>query len=450
MISMQTRDSHLLPLNSMTRLYKSRRTAMRSIGLLACMAAMALQPAMARNTLHCDTNNGGIKLPAGFCATVFADNLGVVRHMVVDSNGDLYAALQSAHDGKGIVALRDTTGDGHADVVKYFTSETGTGIGIHSGYLYFASNTEVLRYKLLPGQLVPDGNPQVVVSGFPVQHEHAAKTIALDGNGHLYVNVGAPSNACQQDDRVAGSPGIRPCPLLAQHGGIWLFDADKLNQVFGKDGSRYATGIRNAVAITWNLGAGALYAVLMGRDQLHDNWPKLFSAQQSAELPAEEFILIHRDDDFGWPYCYYDQLQHKRVLAPEYGGDGKITDDCAKYSQPLLAFPGHWAPEAILFYSGQMFPAGYRHGAFISFHGSWNRAPLPQAGYKVVFVPFNKLHPEDGYRTFADGFAEENPILSPGSARYRPMGLTQGPDGALYIGDTQHGRIWRVIYTGKS
>lgn len=397
----------------------------------------------------CDPGNGDITLPVGFCATVFADDLGVARHMAVNGNGDVYVALQSLHDGTGIVALRDTTSNGHADVIKYFGTESGTGIGIHNGYLYFATDTDVLRYRLLPGKLLPDLHPQVVVGGFPEQHQHSAKTIAFDASGHLYVNVGAPSNACQRLDRSPGSPGINPCPLLAQHGGIWVFNADKLDQVFGKDGSRYATGIRNAVAITWNARARALYAVLMGRDQLYDNWPKLYSAQQSAELPAEEFILIQRGDNFGWPYCYYDQLQDKRVLAPEYGGDGHKTGDCSGYSQPLLSFPGHWAPEAVLFYSGKLFPAVYRDGAFVSFHGSWNRAPLPQAGYKVVFVPFNGMRPTGGYQVFADGFAGEMPILSTGSAHFRPMGLAQGPDGALYVGDTQHGRIWRVIYISK-
>jgi glucose/arabinose dehydrogenase len=240
-----------------------------------------------------------------------------------------------------------------------------------------------------------------------------------------------------------------PCSLLAQHGGIWEFDADKLDQVFGKNGRRFATGIRNAVAVTWNAKAGALYALQMGRDQLANNWPKLYTSKQSAELPAEEFFLIHRSENFGWPYCYYDQLQHKKVLAPEYGGNGKNAGDCAGYGQPILAFPGHWAPEALLFYSGTQFPTAYREGAFISFHGSWNRAPLPQGGYKVVYVPFDGLQPSGEYQVFANGFAGKTSILSPSEARFRPMGLAQGPDGALYIGDTQHGRVWRVTYSGK-
>ncbi|MGH8306783.1 MAG: PQQ-dependent sugar dehydrogenase [Gammaproteobacteria bacterium] len=396
----------------------------------------------------CDSSNGGISLPAGFCATVFADGLGTARHIAVNSNGDVYVALLRPEHGGGIVALRDTHENGHADVVKYFGEYGGTGIGIHDGYLYFATPTEVLRYKLIPGELLPRMQAEVVVSGFPEQHEHAAKTFMFDGAGHLYVNVGAPSNACQRQDRAAGSSGIMPCPYLAEHGGIWEFNADKLNQAFGKDGTRYATGIRNAVAVSWNTSADALYAVQMGRDQLYDNWPKLYTTQQSAELPAEEFFLIRRGDNFGWPYCYYDQTQHRKVLAPEYGGDGKKIGGCDKYTQPILAFPGHWAPEALLFYTGKQFPAAYHGGAFIAFHGSWNRAPLPQAGYKVVFVPFKGLRPADGYQTFAGGFAGEKPVSSSNDARFRPNGVAQGPDGALYISDSKHGRIWRVRYRG--
>lgn len=393
----------------------------------------------------CDPGNGGISLPKGFCATVFADNLGTARNIVVNANGDLYVALMSPEHGGSIVALRPGA-DGRAAEIKYFGDVGGTGIGIHDGYLYFGTPTEVLRYKLVPGQLLPQTQAELVVGGFPEQPEHSAKTFAFDVAGHLYVNVGAPSNACQRQDRVRGSPGIRPCPYLAEHGGIWEFSADQLNQRFPRDGVHYASGIRNAVAITWNTRARALYVVQMGRDQLYDNWPKLFTAEQSAELPAEEFFLVHQGGNYGWPYCYYDELQHRKVLAPEYGGDGKKTGDCAQYGQPILAFPGHWAPEALMFYTGVAFPARYRGGAFIAFHGSWNRAPLPQAGYQVVFVPFRGERPAGGYEIFAGGLAGANPLVSPDDAHFRANGVAEGPQGALYISDSQHGRIWRVVY----
>jgi len=392
----------------------------------------------------CD-HDTGITLPSGFCATVFADGLGVARHMVVAPDGVLYVALQSENKGGAIVALRDSKGHGHADQIVHFGSEGGSGIALYAGYLYFATPTSVLRYKL---PVAADSRPESVIGGFPAQDEHAAKSIAIDAAGHLYVNVGAPSNACQRDDRAPGSPGRAPCPLLAEHGGIWLFDADKTGQHFPRDGRRYATGIRNAVALAWLAPLNALYAAQMGRDQLADNWPKFFTDEQSAELPAEELFRVEQGDDFGWPYCYYDQLQGKKVQAPEYGGDGKKQGDCAKYGQPLAAFPGHWAPEALLVYEGRQFPAHYQGGLFVSFHGSWNRAPLPQAGYKVVFLPFRDGKP-GAYQTFADGFAGMDKIVGSGDAHYRPMGLAQGPDGSLYIGDTQRGRIWRVVYTGQ-
>lgn len=417
------------------------------LGGVLLLTAVLPGPALraAEPPAHCDSGNGGITLPAGFCATVFADNLGTARRLTVAPDGDVYVALLSPESGGGIVALRPGAG-GRAVEIKRFGEYGGTGIRVHAGYLYFATPTEVLRYKLVPGQLLPDTTPEVVISGFPEQDEHAAKTFAFDDTGHIYVNVGAPSNACQREDRRRGSPGIRPCPYLTEHGGIWEFNADKINQHFPQDGQRYATGIRNGMAIAWNAAVKQLYDLQMGRDQLYGNWPELYTPQQSAELPAEEFLRVGRGDNFGWPYCYYDQLQHKRVLAPEYGGNGKQVDECAQYAKPILVFPGHWAPEALAFYTGDAFPAAYRGGAFIAFHGSWNRAPLPQAGYQVVFVPFRGALPAGGYRVFAGDFAGMSPLASPDDAHFRPSGVAEGPHGALYISDSQHGRIWRVIY----
>ena len=410
--------------------------------LFALAAATLAGQAQAAGPCDPDT---GISLPPGFCASVFADDLGTARHMVVAADGVLYVALQTENRGGSIVALRDSKGSGHADQIVRFGAQGGSGIALHAGYLYFATPTAVLRYRL---PVAADSKPESVVGGFPTQDEHAAKTIAIDADGHLYVNVGAPSNACQKEDRAAESWGETPCPLLYQHGGIWRFSADKTGQHFPADGLHYATGIRNAVAISWFGSEKALYVVQMGRDQLSDNWPKSYSDQQNAELPAEEMFRIEQGGDYGWPYCYYDQFQKQKVLAPEYGGDGKKTGDCAKYGQPIAAFPGHWAPESLLQYSGKQFPARYQGGVFVSFHGSWNRAPLPQAGFRVDFLPFADGKP-GAYETFADGFAGMKVVREDSDARYRPMGLAEGPDGSLYIGDTQKGRIWKVVYTGQ-
>jgi glucose/arabinose dehydrogenase len=156
--------------------------------------------------------------------------------------------------------------------------------------------------------------------------------------------------------------------------------------------------------------------------------------------------LVEDGSNFGWPYCYYDQAQNKKVLAPEYGGDGQKIGRCEAADDPVLAFPAHTAPNDILFYTGKMFPEKYKNGAFIAFHGSWNRAPLPQEGYYVVFVPFKGKIPEGEWEVFASGFSALDVVKSPRDAEHRPCGLAQGPDGSLFISDDVKGRIYQIKY----
>ena len=176
------------------------------------------------------------------------------------------------------------------------------------------------------------------------------------------------------------------------------------------------------------------------------NWPAHFDTTESAELPAEELFRVERGDDFGWPYCFYDGLARRKVLAPEYGGDGQRVGRCASVKGPVAAMPAHWAPNGLLIYRGSQFPARFYGGAFIAFHGSWNRAPRPQGGYNVVFVPLTGGAAEP-YEVFATGFAGDS--VQPIGARHRPVGLSMGPDGSLYISDDRGGRIWRVRWTGR-
>ncbi len=393
----------------------------------------------------CDSDNGGLTLPAGFCAVVVADQVGAPRHLAVASNGDLFVALEARRGGPpGVFALRDTTGDGRADIVAQFGTAGGTGIALGRGVLYFATRSTVLRYPMRAGRLTPLGEPQVVARDMPSDGNHAAKNLALSPDGRtLFVNFGSASNSCQVMDRSLESPGKDPCPELAYRSGIWAFDPTRTNQT-GADGRRYATGIRNAVGLAF-APDGQLWATQHGRDQLGDNWPKLFTPEQSAERPSEELLRVNEGDDFGWPYCYHDGALGHLVLAPEYGGDGTKVGLCAQKQEPALAFPAHWAPDGVTFYAGRQFPARYANGAFIAFHGSWNRAPLPQAGYRVVFVPVKDGKPVGTYETFADGFWHENG----GGPQHRPVGVAVGPDGSLYITDDAAGRIWRVMYKGR-
>jgi len=395
----------------------------------------------------CDPENAGLKLPAGFCALVAADNLGIGRHMVVAPNGDLFVSLRDRNPQTpgAVLALRDTNGDGKFDVQETFGDRGGTGIALRNGYLYHARETAIVRYPIKAGELKPSG-PAEVIATLPEQRGHTAKGVAFDGKGGMYVNVGAPSNACQEMDRTAGSPGQNPCPLLEKHGGIWRFDEHKAGQSQDNGGRRYATGMRQFYALAWN--AGALYAVQHGRDQLDTLFPQFYDTKKNAELPSEELLRVDEGANFGWPYCYHDWQQGRRVQNPEYGGDGTKVGDCARYPLPTAAFPGHWAPGSLLFYSGSQFPARYRGGAFIAFQGSWNRAPEPAGGYKVVFQPFAGAKASGSFEVFADGFAGVTPLLKREEARARPSGLAQGSDGSIYVSDMVNGRIWRIVHRG--
>lgn len=410
---------------------------------ILCAAPIALQAAKPA----CDPDNGGITLPTGFCAEVAADNLGAARHMAVAPNGDLYVALQGGRNGGGgVVALRDTKHNGHFDVKETFGEGSSTGIGFQNGYLYVAKMQSVERYKMTPGELKPSGAAEVVVMGLPGERQHGDKGLTFDGKGFLYVNVGAPSNACQTKDRTPHSPGQDPCPILEKHGGIWRFDENKLGQT-QDSGERYATGLRQMPAITWH--DGALYIAMNNRDQLDILWPGQFTAKENAERPAEPLYRAVQGSNFGWPYCFYDYGEKKFLTNPEYGGDGKSADRCATFTPPIAAFPAHWAPVDIMFYSGKQFPKKYQGGAFIAFHGSWNRAPMPQDGYNVTFQPFSGDNPSGMFEVFASGFAGKSPLMNPADAAFRADGVAQAPGGSLYISDSQHGRIWRVYYTGK-
>ena len=192
-----------------------------------------------------------------------------------------------------------------------------------------------------------------------------------------------------------------------------------------------------------------VFATQHGRDQLHANWPALYPPEEEATLPAEEVILLTEGGDYGWPECYYDPARKKLVLAPEYGGDGgKKVGACVQKSGPFAAFPAHWAPNDMVYYDQQGFPDRYRKGLFIAFHGSWDRAPYEQQGYNLVFQSVAGDTPGERCEIFADGFA--GPQRTPEKAQHRPSGLAIGPDGALYVTDDEHGRIYRIVYTGAA
>jgi glucose/arabinose dehydrogenase len=392
-----------------------------------------------------DVNNAGLKLPEGFGAVVVAETGAHARHLTVTPQGDIYVKLaRPLAGGKGILIFHEGS-NGKAELKGGFGNYGGTGIYIKDGYLYASSNTEVFRYKLNEkNEVIDQAKPEKIITGLKMGNEHETKSIVLDDKGNIYVNVGAYSNSCQEQDRAQGSMGIKGCPLLDSAGGIWQFKANKLNQTY-RDGVRYTTGLRNVVGLDWNYQDNQLFVMQHGRDQLHDIFPKLYTTVQSSLLPAECLYALKSGDNAGWPYMYYDQIQHKKIMMPEYGGDGK-KEAVGNFIDPAAAYPGHMAPNGLLFYTGNMFPERYKNGAFIAFHGSWNRAPEPQAGYFVVFQPFKNGKPAGNWEVFADNFSGSPEKTAAGRADHRPCGLAQGADGSLYVTDDNKGTIYKIIY----
>ena len=399
-------------------------------------------------------NNGEIIIPAGFCATVFADSLGRARYLAVAENGDVYVSIEGTRPNDTVprpafIALRDTDNNDRADRVERVGRRGNTGIALWNGYLYVDQGETINRYQRRTGELVPSGAAEAIVTGIPLNPGHRSRNFAIASDGTMYVNVGSSTNSCQVKDRALESPGVDPCAELATRAGIWKFSATTRNQQFSPQ-ARFATGARNSTGMA--IGPdGRLYANTHGRDQLTQNWPKVFpDTSYNDNNPAESLLQVNQGDDFGWPYCYYEVEKKSLVDAPEYGGDGTKATRCAGKKAPAVIFPAHWSPLDLLFYSGSNFPERYRNGAFVTFHGSWNRSKGMQAGGKIVFQPMSNGSASGPFEIFADGFAGVPPEeVDNNKAKHRPVGLAVAPDGSMFVADDKAGRIYRITYVGQ-
>lgn len=444
----------------------SKSKMMRGMAPMAAFTFLSLAlfqctPKTNEVVLKGDPDNGGLFLPKGFEALVVVDSIGRTRHITVSETGDIYAQLSNSKDGKGTIALRDLDQDGKADSIVHFGNfiEKGrgaTGITIHDGYLYTSTRKFIYRNKIKEGELVPISETELVLTDMDPnvgRNWHTTKPVAFDDEGHMYVPFGSPSDACQDmalygPVGIPNGKGLEPCPELEKHAGIWQFEANKIG-LTQEDGTKFATGIRSVVGMKWNPKDKSLYAVGNGIDNFHTMFPDIYSKWQAAVLPSEKLMRVTEGSNYGWPYAYYDHMKKKNVLQPGYGGDGETIGRAAQFDEPVIGFPGHWAPMDVLFYDGNQFPDRYKNGAFIAFHGSTDRAPYPQAGFVVCFVPFDENGESTGeWEVFADGFANLEVVANTSDAIYRPMGLSTGPDGSLYISESNKGKIWRIMYHG--
>jgi glucose/arabinose dehydrogenase len=401
----------------------------------------------------------GLTLPPGFHASVVADGLGPIRHLALRANGNIYLSTPQNQDPakSGIIALH-LDANHRADQIQHFGSiGGGTGIRFHNDHLYASTPSGVFRFAFRGNELLPSGEPDTIVDGMPAAHpgfNRVNRPIAFDGKGNLFVALDASANLCTvQTQPPPGQPlpttppvGAKPCPDLGVRAGVWRFDGNKRGQKFPTDGEQWATGIRDIGSLDWSPADNHVYGIMHGRDNTHRYWPDLVSADDDDQI-ADEMHRISKVTDFGWPYTYFDGARNIRLISPEYGGDGKQTAPLGKYSSPMLTFHSRRsAPVDLLFYSGTAFPRVYRGGAFVVLHGTQNKN-----GYDIVFVPFDRGGKSGAPVVFADGFAGfDRTATSRAPAIYRPIGIAEGPDGTLYVADSQKGRVWRIWYQDEA
>jgi glucose/arabinose dehydrogenase len=364
----------------------------------------------------------------------FAKDLGPVRHLTIHPTGAVIAATRAA---PGIQILRDIDGDGIADSISSFgIGEPGNGVAWANDWLYFSSESAIVRWHWPASAGRPEETPEWLIDGLPIDldgYAHNAKGIAAHPDGSVYYSIGSRSDNCAPNNDAV--PGLMPCPELETRAGIWKLVPERDGKSWRTE--RVSTGLRNAMPITVDSVTGRVWALSHGRDALHQRWG--WTAKESADQPGEMLFAVTSGTDFGWPYCMpiwssVGNLQY--TTAPEYAGVSSPATDCSTKSEYLRSFPGHWAPMAVAFSNNSM-PAGWRRGAFIAFHGSRGRRPMPEDGHYALFVTLDESgSPSGPERIF---------MISPsGPGALRLSGVAVSSDGKVYLADDDHGKIYMV------
>lgn len=341
-----------------------------------------------------------VKVPEGFAIDYYVRELPRARALRFTTAGDL---LVSTDEGQIVVVERDRDGDGHADGVRTLFEglRRPYGLDLWEGWLYVGETHRVSRVRFDVERGVADGALEAVVPDLPTGGGHSTRTVRFGPDGAMYVTVGSSCNVCNEKD--------------ARRAAMLRFQPD------GTGYELYATGLRNTVGFDFQPGTGQIYATDNGRDLLGD------------DIPPCELNHIVRGGFYGWPLAYGD-----RVPDPEFGV-GKDQEVAASVP-PVHPFGAHQAPLGISFYRGSVFPESYRGNAFVALHGSWNRSR--KTGYKVVSIQLDPKTGQASETPFATGFEVEEDVIG------RPVDVTEGPDGALYISDDYAGAIYRVSYGG--
>ncbi len=333
-----------------------------------------------------------LSVPEGFQIEEYASGLGSPRFLALSPDNVLFVTII----GNGtVVALPDRNKDGKSDESITFIKglKRPHGLAFNDGYIYVGETNQIVRYKYNGFDKEP-GKKEIIVPNLPTKG-HFTRTVSFGPDGRMYVSIGSSCNVCIEKDKRRAT--------------IMRFNPD------GSEGEIFAAGLRNSVGLSWNPVTQELWATDNGRDWLGDN------------LPPDEVNIIKENKDYGWPYCYGDNIPD-----PDFH-DSKRCEDTIT---PVVELQAHSAPLGLTFYDGKMFPPQYQGDLFVAFHGSWNRS-LP-TGYKVVRI---KL--EDGKPVKTEDFAYG--WVSATNKFGRPVGLLVGDKGELYISDDLGGVIYKVI-----
>ena len=367
---------------------------MRPTAAASCIVAASGILLSAATGCPAETRLGEIKLPPGFRIAAYAE-VPNARSMTLGEKGTLFVGTRR---GEVYAVLPGGTPAGDHRVVTIARNlHSPNGVAFRGNALYVAEIGRILRYDGIESRLSSPPSPVVVNDSLPKDEHHGWKFIRFGPDGMLYIPVGAPCNVCERSDpRYAAILRMRPDGT-----GLELF----------------ASGVRNTVGFDWNPGTGELWFTDNGRDLMGDDLPP-------DELNRAPGKGLH----FGFPY-----IHGKSIRDPVLGARGKP----AGFTPPEWELPAHVASLGMRFYTGGMFPPGYRGRIFIAEHGSWNRSkPI---GYRISLVRLDGNHAA-GYEVFADGWLQSDGPWG------RPVDVQELPDGSLLISDDLAGMIYRVSY----
>jgi glucose/arabinose dehydrogenase len=322
-----------------------------------------------------------LNLPDGFGISIAAQGLKRVRFMARSPDDRIFVTdmYNLADNKRGVVYVLEDfdpvkhqfkkltkylTGLRNPNSVAFYTDQNGTD------WFYLALTDRLVRYRYEAGSVAPSGEPQVLATfpdyglGYKYGGWHLTRTIAVGGNGKIYVAVGSSCNACEEKEEVRAT--------------IVEMDPDGKNQRY------YARGLRNAVGLRWI--DGKLWATNMGSDHLGDN------------RPADTFYSIEGDKNYGWPYCFQAGA---RVFADPKFNPGNRKLDCRQVPAAHTPFPAHSSPLGLEYFDSSSDPT-LANSFLVALHGSTKRNL--RRGYSVVRIEESESGAVEDFITgFFDG-----------------------------------------------